>query len=82
MGGTNLDFLESIGKNLDEVTAPVLKELNVTDVVTGAQRMIELTENRIAEEFNEEKIPLPKRDASYTIAWWKTRQVTRNVYVA
>ena len=76
MGGPSTAFLETLTKNLDVVTAPVFKELNVEDAVTGVQRMEECpTEFQLAEELGDGRTPRPTREASQTIAWWKTRQV-------
>ena len=76
MGGPSTQFLDTLTKNLDVVTAPVFKELNVQDAVTGVQRMEEgFTEFQLAEELGDgKKIPRPTREASHTIAWWKSRQ--------
>jgi len=77
VGGPSSEFMESLTKNLDVVTAPVFKELNVQDAVTGVQRMEEgFTEFQLAEELSDSKTPRPTREASQTIAWWKTRQAS------
>ena len=73
--GPTAAFLDSLSKNIDEVTAPVLNQLAVDSVVTGARNENLLTEFQLAEELGEERTPRPSRDASYTIAWWRSRQV-------
>lgn len=75
-GGQSLKFIEEFSENLGKMTRPVLQELRVDEVVTGTQRVGGLTENELAEALGEKPAPRPSREASYTIAWWKSRQAS------
>ncbi|GMH32543.1 hypothetical protein BSKO_00377 [Bryopsis sp. KO-2023] len=74
-GASSFDVIEKITGSIDEFARPVLEDLKVGEAVTGTQRVGGLTEGQLAEELGlERKAPMPERNRSATIAWWKDRE--------
>eukprot|EP00803_Ostreobium_quekettii_P001794 evm.model.scf_816.3 EVM.evm.TU.scf_816.3 scf_816:24362-31618(-) len=70
-------YLDSIGDGIEDLTTPVLEEMDVSDALVGTARTVSgvLTEGQLAEELGfRDRVMVPQKAGSSTIAWWKDRQ--------
>lgn len=76
LAGNSFGVLDKISDSIDELTTPLMEDFNVGEV-TGTGRDGGLTESQLAEELGFlKRAPIPERNQSATIAWWKDREVT------